>query len=118
MESLELVKAAVQLLDRKKAEKIDVIQVSDVTILGDYFVIASASNATHVKSLVDDLEFELKSKYGRSPKQIEGYDSRNWIILDYQDVVVHVFYEETRNYYNLEKLWSDGIQIDTAELLK
>lgn len=117
MDSLELTKLAVQVLDKKKADKIDVIKISDVTILGDYFVIASASNTTHVKALADELEFELK-KAGRIPERVEGYQSANWIVLDYGDVIAHVFYEETRNYYNLEKLWSDGVQMDVSELLK
>ena len=117
MESLDFVKAAARLLDTKKADQIDVIRIGDMTILADYFIIASATNTTHVKALADELEYELKEKYGRSPKQIEGYDSRNWIILDYQDVVIHIFFEETRNYYNLEKLWSDGVHVDLAELL-
>lgn len=116
MESLELTKLAVQILDKKKADKIEAIQVRDVTILADYFVIASATNSTHVKSLADELEFALK-QLGRAPERIEGYQSANWIVLDYGDVVVHVFYEETRNYYNLEKLWSDGIRLDIAGLL-
>lgn len=117
MNSLELTKLIVQILDKKKADKIDVIQVADVTILSDYFVIASASNSTHVKALVDELEFELK-KLGRAPERVEGYQSGNWIVLDYLDVLVHIFFEETRNYYNLEKLWSDGVKLDTEELLK
>ena len=104
MDSLELTKHTVQILDRKKAEKID------------YFVIASATNTTHVRALADELEFELK-KLGRLPRQVEGVDNASWIILDYQDVIVHVFYEETRNYYNLEKLWGDGVQIPLEELL-
>lgn len=116
MDSLELTKHAVQILDRKKAEKIDVIKIDDVTTLGDYFVIASATNTTHVRALADELEFELK-KLGRLPRQVEGVDNASWIILDYQDVIVHVFYEETRNYYNLEKLWGDGVQIPLEELL-
>jgi len=117
MESLELTKLAVQILDRKKADKIDAIKVRDVTILADYFVIASANNSTHVKALADELEFQLK-ELGRSPERIEGYQSANWIVLDYGDVIVHIFYEETRNYYNLEKLWSDGVPMDIEELLK
>ena len=86
MDSLELTKLAVQVLDRKKADNIDVIRVSDVTVISDYFVIMSANNSTHVKALADDLEFELK-KLGRSPKRVEGYQSANWIVLDYLDVI-------------------------------
>ena len=107
MDSLEFTKLAVQILDRKKADNIDVIRVSDITVISDYFVIVSANNSTHVKALADDLEFELK-KFGRLPKRVEGYQSANWIVLDYLDVIVHIFYEETRNYYNLDRLWADG----------
>lgn len=117
MNSLELTKLAVQILDRKKADKLEVIRIADVTILSDYFVIVSANNSTHVKALADDLEFELK-KLGRIPQRVEGYQSANWIVLDYQDVIVHVFHEETRNYYNLEKLWSDGEKLNVEELMK
>ena len=117
MDSLELVKLVVKTLDDKKADKIEVIKVRDLTIISDYFVIASANNATHVKSLIDDIEFELK-KQGRSPQGIDGYRNANWIILDYVDVLVHVFYEETRDFYKLEKLWENGEKIDVEELLK
>lgn len=118
MNSLELTKEVTKILDDKKADKIDVIKVRDLTIISDYFVIASASNTTHVKSLVDEVEFQMKEKFGRSPERVEGYQNANWIVLDYADVVVHVFYEETRNYYNLEKLWADGEKIEITELLK
>ncbi|MEG0693323.1 MAG: ribosome silencing factor [Oscillospiraceae bacterium] len=80
-------------------------------------MIASATNTTHVKSLADEVEFELK-KHGKYTERVEGYENANWIILDYVDVVVHIFYEETRNFYNLEKLWADGKKLDIKELLK
>lgn len=117
MNSLELTTKIARILDEKKADKIDVIEISDLTIISDYFVIASANNTTHVKALADEVEFELK-KLDKTPARVEGYQNANWIVLDYLDVVVHVFYEETRNYYNLEKLWSDGKQINVEELLK
>lgn len=117
MNSLELTKEIVKILDTKKAEKIDVIKIADLTIISDYFVIASATNTTHVKALADEVEFELK-KLDLIPARIEGYENANWIVMDYHDVVVHIFYEETRNYYNLEKLWSDGVQLNLEELLK
>ncbi len=117
MDSLQLAKLAVKTLDNKKADNIEVIKVRDLTIISDYFVIASANNVTHVKSLVDEVEFELK-KQGRFPQRIEGYQNANWIILDYSDVIVHIFYEETRNFYKLEKLWADGEKLDVEELLK
>lgn len=117
MNSFEIAKKVAKVLDSKKAHKIDVIEITKLTILSDYFVIASATNSTHVKSLADDVEFELK-KLGKNPQRVEGYQDANWIVLDYSDVVVHIFYEETRNFYNLEKLWSDGKKLELNELLK
>ena len=117
MNSLELTKAITKTLDAKKADKIDVLEISDLTILSDYFIIASANNTTHVKALADEVEFELK-KSSKYTERVEGYENANWIILDYIDVVVHIFYEETRTLYNLEKLWADGNKIDVEELLK
>ncbi len=117
MNSLELATAVAKTLDTKKADRIDVIEIADLTILSDYFVIASANNTTHVKSLADEVEFELK-KLGKYTERVEGYQNANWIILDYVDVVVHIFHEETRNFYNLEKLWADGKKLDIVELLK
>lgn len=117
MNPLEITKKVVKILDSKKADKIDVIKIDKLTIISDYFIIASANNTTHVKSLADEVEFQLK-ELGKYPARVEGYESANWIVLDYLDVVVHVFYEETRNYYNLEKLWADGTEMNVEELLK
>lgn len=117
MTSLELTKKIVRVLDDKKAEDIQVIKVRDLTIVADYFVIASTNNSTHVKALVDEVEFVLKEQ-GASPLHTEGYQHANWIVLDYADVVVHVFHEETRGYYNLDRLWSDGQKVEVASLLE
>lgn len=117
MTSLEIVKQVVKTLDNKKAENIDVLRIGDLTIMADYFVIASTTNSTHVKSLVDEVEYQLKEQ-GVSPLRTEGYQYANWVILDYGDVMVHIFHEETRNYYNLDRLWSDGEQVDVKSLLE
>lgn len=117
MTSLELTKAIVKTLDAKKADKIDVIEIRDLSIISDYFIIASSNNTTHVKALADEVEFELK-KINRLTERVEGYQNANWIVLDYNDVIVHIFHEETREYYNLEKLWADGKSIDVQDLLK
>lgn len=117
MNSLDLTKKIVKILDEKKADKTEVIKVRDLTIICDYFVIASANNSTHVKSLVDEVEHQLKG-LGKYPERIDGYQGANWVVIDYNDVIVHIFYEETRNIYNLEKLWADGEKLEIAELLK
>lgn len=108
---------AVKALDSKKAEKITVLKVADLTILANYFVIASATSTTQVKALADAVEYHLKQA-GVTPKSIEGIQSRNWIVLDYIDVIVHVFTEEAREFYQLEHLWADGENVDISDIVK
>ena len=79
--------------------------------------IASATSTTQVKALADEVEYQLGEK-GVKPKSIEGYQSQNWIVLDYYDVIVHVFLEETRDFYQLERLWADGTPVDISEWTK
>ena len=108
---------AVKALDSKKAQDIKVLKVDGITILGNYFVIASATSTTQVKALADEVEYQL-GLAGVTPKSIQGEQSRNWIILDYVDILVHVFLEETRDFYNLEHVWADGKPVDISDLLK
>lgn len=107
----------VKALDSKRGEDIKAVGIRDLTIIADCFVIAAGSSTTQVKALADAVEFELKQKCGISPARVEGYSSANWIILDYSDIVVHIFYNQTRQFYNLEKLWADGEDIDVSEYL-
>lgn len=111
MTSLELAKQAAKLLDDKKAENISVIKIDDISSLADYFVIATGRGSTHVRSLSDELEEKLKEQ-GIAPARIEGYRSDSWILLDYQNVVVHVFTQEARDFYDLDRLWTDGVKAD------
>ncbi len=106
----------IRALDSKRAEDIQLIGIRDLTIVADYFVIANGTSNTQTKALADAVEFEMKQK-GVEPVRIEGYQGATWIILDYGDIVVHVFYKETRNYYKLERLWSDGEQVDIKKYL-
>lgn len=117
MTDREELEIAVKALDSKKATKITALKVVDLTILANYFVIASASSTTQVKALADEVEYQLGEK-GVKPKSIEGYQSQNWIVLDYYDVIVHVFLEETRDFYQLERLWADGTPVDISEWVK
>ena len=116
MTSIELVKNAVRALDSKKAEDISVLKVEDLTSITDYFVIAAANSTTQVKAIADEVEFKLKG-LGVMPNKIEGYTQGNWIVLDYYQVIVHVFNTETRQFYSLENLWRDGEKIDIKEFL-
>ena len=114
MTQQEKIETIVKALDLKKADDIQVLKIKDLTILSDYFVIANGNSSTQTKALADEVEFRMKEK-GIMPDRTEGYQSSNWIILDYNDIIVHVFYKETRNFYNLERLWRDAEQIDISD---
>ena len=105
-----------KILDKKKAHDVRVLKVESLTVLTDYFVIASGTSTTQVASLADEVEFELSQK-GLEPYSTEGYDSKNWVLLDYSNVIVHVFVPNTRTYYDLEHLWADGEPVDISEYL-
>lgn len=107
MTSLELATKIAKLLDSKKATDIRVLRIREISSLGDYFVLASANNSTLVQALTDEVDFTLGHE-GIEPRRIEGYSSANWILMDYNDVIVHIFHEETRQFYSLERLWSDA----------
>lgn len=111
MTSLETAKMAVKALDSKKALDIKVIKIQDISAIADYFVIATGTSSAHVKALADEVEAQL-DEAGISVSHVEGYRSNSWILLDYVDVVVHVFSDEAREYYDLERLWQDGEIID------
>lgn len=117
MTDREELEIAVKALDSRKAKNITALKVEDLTILANYFIIASATSTTQVKALVDEVEYQLGEK-GVKPKSIEGYQSQTWIMLDYYDIIVHVFLEETRDFYQLERLWADGIPVDISDIVK
>lgn len=115
MTSLETARLAAKALCERKGEDIRIIRISDISSIADYFVIAAGSSNTHVKSLADNVEFRLDNE-NIGVSHIEGYRSDSWILLDYIDVVVHVFSEEAREYYSLERLWEDGEEIDISDI--
>ena len=112
MKGSELSRIIAKILDEKKASELKVLKIQDLTIVTDYIVIASGTSFTQVRSLADEVEFKLNQEYGLTPSHTEGYDSRHWILLDYDTVIVHIFHPEARNYYNLDKLWADGEEIE------
>ena len=116
MDSKTLMEKIVSILDSKKAQDIKAIKIGDLTILADYFVIATGTSSTQVKMLTDEVDYQL-GQMGIEPHKIEGYRSENWIVLDYTDVIVHIFHTETREFYGLERLWADGEQVDISHLL-
>ena len=104
-------------LDEKKGRDIKVIDIHDVSVITDYFVIASGSNQNQVQAMVDNVEEQL-GRAGFEPKQVEGVRNSSWILMDYGDVIVHVFDEENRLFYDLERIWRDGKTLDMEEFLK
>lgn len=110
-----IVKKAYEALNDKKGEDIKVIEIGKISTVADYFIIANGSNAPHVESLVDNVEEELL-KENIHAERIEGVKSSGWILMDYNDVIVHVFSKEDRLFYDLERIWRDGKEINIEEL--
>ena len=105
--SKEMAKIVVNALEEKKAKDLKLLDISDVSVLADYFVIASGSNHNQVQAMADEVEEKL-GKAGFTPKQVEGYQTANWILMDYQDIIIHIFDEENRLFYDLERIWQIG----------
>lgn len=116
MESNILVKEIAKVLDEKKAVDITAIKTEEITIVSDYFIIASGTSNTHAKSLADDVEYEIKTRFGIDPEHIEGR-ATGWILLDYGTVLVHIFTQDNREYYNLERLWADASIVDLSDVV-
>jgi ribosome-associated protein len=110
--SLDLAVAAARAADDKGATDILVLDVGDLLGICGYFVIASASNPRQVRAVVDEVEEQVAERYGDRPRSVEGATERRWVLLDYADVVVHVFHVEERDYYRIEKLYADAERID------
>ena len=113
--SQEMAKLAIEALEDKKAEEIKVIDISEVSVIADYFLIAGGSNRSQIQALCDNVEEKL-GRAGYPVKQIEGYDTANWILLDFGDIIVHIFDKENRLLYDLERIWRDGKQIEPDSL--
>ncbi len=115
MTSLEKTKNIAKILDKKKAIDIVGIETKELTVMSDYFIIASGTSNTHVRALADEVDDEMK-KLGVEVDHIEGR-ATGWILLDYNDVLVHIFQPESRQYYNIERLWNDAARIDLSDVL-
>ena len=115
METLELVKKVVEALEDKKAEDITVIDIHGISSIADYFVIANGSNSNQLSAMQDAVD-EAMYTNGVHSKQIEGNSNSTWILMYYQDIIVHLFSKEDRLFYDLERIWKDGKIIDIKEL--
>ena len=107
MDTKEQAHLIAKALSSKKGLDVEVIKISDVSVLADYIVIATGTSSTHVKALADEVEYQL-DEAGFSVSHVEGHRGIGWILLDYIDIIVHVFDDKSREYYNLERLWEDG----------
>ncbi|MCR4749620.1 MAG: ribosome silencing factor [Lachnospiraceae bacterium] len=103
----EILKLITDKLAEKKAEDISVIDISEMSIMADYFVIASGSNINQIHAMADFVQEELAKK-DIKPKHIEGYNSGNWILMDYSDIIIHIFDKESRSFYDLDHIWKGG----------
>ena len=113
--SIEMAKLVIEALEDKKAEDIRVIDISEVSVLADYFIIAGGTNRSQIQALCDNV-LEKMGRAGFPEKQTEGYDTANWILIDFGDVIVHIFDKENRLLYDLERIWRDGKMVDIKEL--
>lgn len=111
----ELTGLVVKTLEDKKAEDIHVIDITEVSTLADYFVIANGTNRSQIQALADHVQ-EMLGKEGLTLKQIEGYNNANWILMDYQDIIIHIFDKENRLFYDLDHIWRDGKIVTKEEL--
>lgn len=113
--SNQIAKTAYHAMDIKMAEDIRIIKINEVSIIADYFLIAHGTNAPQVEAIVDSVEYEL-GKIGYHPKRVEGAKSSGWVLMDYGDVIIHVFAKEDRLFYNLERVWRDGTLVSVESL--
>lgn len=112
----ELAEKIIKILDSRKAGEIKLLYTEEKTTLADYFVICSGNSSTQTKGLADEVEYKIGLE-GITPMNTEGYESSSWVLLDYGSVVVHIFNGETRQFYNLEKLWHEAEEVDISSLL-
>ena len=115
MNSIEIARLAIRALEDKKAEEIKTIDISEVSVIADYFIIANGTNRSQIQALSDHVE-ETLGKAGVPLRQIEGYQNANWVLLDFHDVIIHIFDKENRLFYDLERIWRDGNLVEKVDL--
>ena len=108
--SKQMAALVIAALEDKKAEDIRVIDIADISTLGDYFILASGTNRIQIQAMSDEVERSM-ALAGHGLRHVEGYDHANWVLLDYSDVIIHIFDQENRLFYNLERIWRDGREI-------
>ena len=117
MNSKEIMELAVKSMDSKKAIDIKVLDVSKITTMADYFVICQGGSSTQIKAIADEVEEKLSEK-GVKPFGREGMNTAYWVLMDYSDVIVHIFSSESRSFYSIENLWSDAENVDISKIIE
>ena len=115
MNTKEIALLAIDALEDKKAEDIRVIDISEISTIADYFIIADGSNKSQIQAMADNVSERL-GRAGVTVRQIEGYQNANWILMDFQDIIIHIFDRENRLFYDLERIWRDGVLIEKETL--
>ena len=115
-EPIELARELVRVLDLKKARDIKLLRVADQTVIADYFIICGGTSNTNIKALAGEAEYKLSLR-GVAPLRIDGYSEGQWIVLDFGSVMVHIMSRNNRDFFKLEKLWSDAEAVDISDLL-
>jgi len=116
MQPKQIADTILKILDDKKAQDLKMLDISDLTVLADYFIICTGTSITHIRALSDEVEFKLK-ELGEPVLHLEGYETGGWILLDFGCVVVHLFQQETREFYGLDRMWADGKPQEIAKIL-
>lgn len=116
IDSKQLAAHIASLLDKKKARDVKILRVTEKTVIADYFVIAGGTSSTQVKALADEVEYQIGVNDGIKPVNVEGRGTGGWILLDYENVLVHVFDPKMREFYNLEKLWAECEEVPFDKL--
>lgn len=115
--SFDMVQIAYNALDEKKGEDIKIIDIAEISSIADYFVIVNGNNPAQLRAMYDEVEDKL-SKAGYEPKRVEGIRSDSWILLDYGDIIIHIFSKEDREFYDLERIWVDGKIVQNEDLMQ
>ena len=115
MNTKEIALLAIDALEDKKAEDIRIIDISEISTIADYFIIADGSNKSQIQAMADNVSERL-GRVGVTVRQIEGYQNANWILMDFQDIIIHIFDRENRLFYDLERIWRDGVLIEKEAL--
>ena len=115
MNTKEIALLAIDALEDKKAEDIRIIDISEISTIADYFIIADGSNKSQIQAMADNVSERL-GRAGVTVRQIEGYQNANWILMDFQDIIIHIFDRENRLFYDLERIWRDGVLVEKETL--